>query len=111
MAAWEELAMKNALDLLQWPAMAVTVFAAWLVASQSKKKRTIGFWAFLVSNVLWMVWGWHDKAYALLVLQVCLAGLNIRGVLKNDPELKAKVSDDSPEKVGRGARASGDILA
>jgi hypothetical protein len=38
-----------------------------------------------VSNVLWIVWGWYAKAYALMVLQVALAALNIRGVAKNDP--------------------------
>ena len=80
-------------DLLQWPAMAVTVLAAWLVASQSKGRRTIGFWAFLASNVLWMAWGWHDGAYALIALQVALAALNIRGVFKNDPELAEKASE------------------
>ena len=76
------------IDLLQWPAMIVTVTAAWLVASSSKRKRTIGFWVFLASNALWSVWGWHTSAYALIVLQVCLAAMNIRGVYKNDPELK-----------------------
>lgn len=84
--------MNDILDLVQWPAMIVTVVAAWLVASQSKRKRTIGFWAFLASNVLWIIWGWHDGAHALIVLQLCLAALNIRGVFKNDPELKAQVS-------------------
>ena len=78
------------LDLLQWPAMAVTVLAAWLVAAQSKHRRTIGFWVFLASNVLWIAWGWHDGAYALIVLQLSLAALNIRGVFKNDPELAEK---------------------
>ena len=76
------------IDLLQWPAMVVTVAAAWLVASLSKRKRTIGFWLFLASNVLWSVWGLHTSAYALIVLQVCLAAMNIRGVYRNDPELK-----------------------
>ncbi|HYH41117.1 MAG TPA: hypothetical protein VD867_03965 [Burkholderiales bacterium] len=76
------------IDLLQWPAMLVTVTAAWLVASTSKRKRTIGFWVFLASNALWSVWGWHTSAYALIVLQVCLAAMNIRGVYKNDPQLK-----------------------
>jgi O-antigen/teichoic acid export membrane protein len=76
------------LDLLQWPAMMVTVTAAWLVASRSQRKRTVGFWVFLASNVLWSIWGWHSEAYALIVLQVCLAIMNVRGVYKNDPELK-----------------------
>ncbi|HZI87186.1 MAG TPA: hypothetical protein VFD48_10150 [Pyrinomonadaceae bacterium] len=75
----------NWIDWLQWPAMAVTVVAAWLIASQKKFKRNWGFWLFLVSNVLWIIWGLHDKAYALIVLQVCLAALNIRGAMKNQP--------------------------
>ena len=80
------------IDLLQWPAMAVTIAAAWLVGAQSKKKRTAGFWVFLLSNVLWSVWGWSQSAYALLVLQIFLAFTNIRGVYKNDPDLKVTKS-------------------
>jgi hypothetical protein len=78
--------MDTFLGLLQWPAMAVTLIASWLVASQSKTKRTWGFWCFMASNVLWAVWGWHDHAYALIALQLGLFGLNIRGARKNDPE-------------------------
>jgi hypothetical protein len=73
----------NWINLLQWPAMVVTVAAAWLVASQRKFKRNWGFWLFLLSNVLWVIWGLHDGAYALILLQVCLALLNIRGAMKN----------------------------
>ena len=83
------------LDLLQWPAMLVTVTAAWLVASTSQRKRTVGFWVFLASNVLWTIWGWHSGAYALIVLQVCLAAMNVRGVYKNEPELKASKGSGS----------------
>jgi len=71
------------IDWLQWPAMVVTVVAAWMVGSQRKFKRNWGFWLFLASNVLWIVWGYGDRAYALIVLQLSLAFLNIRGVLKN----------------------------
>ena len=71
------------LNALQWPAMAVTVVAAWLVASQRKFKRNWGFWLFLISNVLWIAWGWYDRAYALIFLQLCLGFLNIRGAVKN----------------------------
>ncbi len=72
------------LDLLQWPAMVVTVAAAWLVASEIKSRRRVGFWLFLASNVLWIVWGVHASAYALIALQVALAGMNIRGAEKAD---------------------------
>ncbi len=78
----------NLLDLLQWPAMAVTVAGAWLTASERDKRRAWGFWVFLASNVLWVIWGVHDDAWALIVLQAVLAGLNIRGARKQDPEVE-----------------------
>lgn len=71
------------LNFLQWPAMATTLLSAWLVASQSKHKRGLGFWIFIVSNVLWVFWGWHDGAYALITMQIGLFLLNIRGAFKN----------------------------
>lgn len=71
------------LDLIQWPAMMVTVVAAWFVASSRKDRRQMGFWLFIVSNVLWVVWGIHARAYALVVLQLCLAAMNIRGEMRN----------------------------
>ena len=78
--------MTDVIDLMQWPAMAITLIAAWLVASLHKRKRSWGFWCFIVSNVLWVAWGWHAHAYALIVLQVGLFILNFRGAQKNEPE-------------------------
>lgn len=66
--------------------MAVTLLAAWLVASQVKRKRNWGFWCFILSNVLWTVWALQADAYALIVLQVGLFGLNLRGARKNEPQ-------------------------
>jgi hypothetical protein len=77
--------MDTLLGALQWPAMAVTLVAAWLVGSQSKHRRSWGFWLFIASNVLWIAWGWHDGAYALIALQVGLFALNVRGAKKNEP--------------------------
>jgi hypothetical protein len=71
-------------DLMQWPAMLMSAVAAWLVGSQRRLKRSIGFWIFLASNLLWTVWGWHAGAYALIVLQICLALINIRGARRNE---------------------------
>jgi len=70
------------LDLTQWPAMLITIIAAWFVASTQRRRRRIGFWLYLVSNVLWVVWGLHTDAYALILLQLCLAVMNIRGERK-----------------------------
>ena len=71
------------LDLLQWPAFAVTVIAAWLVASEHEQRRLWGFGVFLVSNALWIAWGWHDAAWALVALQTVLIVTNVRGVADN----------------------------
>ena len=73
------------LDLVQWPAMAVTLVAAWLVGAQSKRRRNWGFWCFIASNVLWTAWGWHAGAWALIVLQIGLLFLNLRGAKKTEP--------------------------
>lgn len=75
-------------DFLQWPAMLAAVSAAWLVASDQAHRRNIGFWIFLVSNVLWTVWGFSTQAWALIVLQLSLAVMNVRG-LRNTERLEA----------------------
>jgi hypothetical protein len=76
-------------DLVQWPAMVATVIASWYVASRAESRRNWGFWLFLVSNVLWVVWGVSAHAYALIALQVCLAVMNIRGARKTDSAARA----------------------
>ncbi len=76
--------MESWLSRLQWPAMLVTVMAAWFVASTSRTRRNVGFWLFLPSNVLWIAWGLYSAAHALVVLQFALAALNIRGAMKTD---------------------------
>jgi hypothetical protein len=78
------------LDLSQWPAMLVTVLASYFVASTQSRRRKVGFWLFLLSNALWIVWGVHSKAYALIALQLCLAGMNIRGQRKNSASAAAE---------------------
>ena len=73
------------MSLIQWPAMAASIIAMWLVGSSHEHKRGWGFWIFLLSNVLWVIWGVHDHAYALILLQLALAMMNIRGVKKTQP--------------------------
>ena len=62
--------------------MAVTLAASWLVASKNESRRNTGFWVLLLSNALWIGWGWHDGVFALVALQIGLAGMNIRGAIK-----------------------------
>lgn len=70
------------IDMLQWPAFAASVTAAWLVGSNNERRRFIGFWVFLFSNTLWIAWAWPGQAWALVALQVALAAMNIRGLKK-----------------------------
>jgi hypothetical protein len=78
--------MESLLDAVQWPAMLITLLAAWLVGSRQPARRSWGFWLFVASNVLWVVWGLHAKAYALIALQVGLFALNLRGAAKNEKD-------------------------
>ena len=45
-----------------------------------------GFILFIISNTLWVVWGYHTHAYALIILQVFLFAMNLRGFRKNAKE-------------------------
>ncbi|MDR6214957.1 hypothetical protein [Paracidovorax wautersii] len=74
--------MQAWMDALQWPAFVCSVLAAYLVASESERRRNAGFWVFLGSNVLWIAWGVPASAWAVVALQVCLAVMNIRGLKK-----------------------------
>lgn len=78
------MSLEQWIDLVQWPAMVVTVLAAYWIGSLHRRKRLVGFWLFLLSNVLWVIWGWQAEAWALILLQLCLAVLNFRGLSKND---------------------------
>lgn len=87
-------------DWLQWPAMVVTVVAAWLVGSTRSRKRVAGFWFFLSSNVLWIAWGLYAGAWALIILQVCLAAMNFFGLFRNDPHIHEAVVEVEHKIIG-----------
>lgn len=78
------MVMRELIGLIQWPAFAASLIAAWLVGSNSSRRRNYGFWVFLASNVLWIVWGLSTSAWALIALQVGLATLNLRGLFKTE---------------------------
>lgn len=64
--------------------MAVSLIAAYLVGAKRAERRILGFWTFIFSNVLWIIWGWHDEAWALIALQVALLAMNVRGIFRNE---------------------------
>lgn len=70
--------------------MLATAVAAWAVGSRKAARREHGFWLFLLSNVLWVVWGVGAGAWAVVVLQFVLAAINIRGARKADRLARAR---------------------
>jgi len=78
------------IDFLQWPAMAVTLAAAFLVGARHARRRVFGFYTFILSNVLWIVWGLHDEAWALITLQLGLTAMNVRAIFRNHKEARAE---------------------
>ncbi|MEJ7805767.1 MAG: hypothetical protein WKG03_07600 [Telluria sp.] len=78
------MSMEAFFSYLEWPAMAVTLAAAWWMGSKKPDKRILAFWLLIGGNVMWIAWGWGDEAWALIVLNVGLLALNIRGIIKNE---------------------------
>jgi hypothetical protein len=76
--------MDEVLALLEWPAMAITLAAAWWMGSQRATRRILAFSLLIVGNLLWIGWGWGESAWALIALNLGLLGLNVRGIAKND---------------------------
>ncbi|MGZ8287571.1 MAG: hypothetical protein ACXW2U_14300 [Telluria sp.] len=76
--------MEDLLALLEWPAMAISLAAAYLLASQRPEKRVVAFWLLIVGNVMWIAWGWGEDAWALIALNAGLMVLNVRGIFKNE---------------------------
>lgn len=87
------------MDALQWPAMFVTLLAAWLVASKRRNRRFWGFGVFTLSNALWIIWGYHSASWALIVLQLGLFVMNVRGARENPPDPDSN-SDGAPQTKG-----------
>jgi len=81
--------MEDYLAYLEWPAMAITLAAAWWMGSTKQQKRIIAFGMLIVGNLMWIGWGWGDEAWALIALNVGLLALNIRAIMKNEEEVKS----------------------
>lgn len=78
------------IELLQWPAMAITVLAAWFMGSVRARRRVIAFWCFTAGNGLWVIWGASHEAYGLITLEIILALMNMRGLRKNLAESRSQ---------------------
>jgi hypothetical protein len=73
----------RALNHLQWPAMALSVAGSWFVADPMASLRLLGFVLFLLANIAWLAWGWHTRAWALVIMQAVFTLTSIRGLWSN----------------------------
>jgi hypothetical protein len=71
------------LSHLQWPAMVLSVLGSWFVADPSPSLRLLGFALFLAANVAWVAWGWHTRAWALVIMQAVFTVTSVRGLWSN----------------------------
>jgi len=72
-----------ALSGMQWPAMVLSVLGAWFVADAAPSLRLFGFALFLAANLAWLAWGWHTRAWALVIMQAIFTVTSLRGVWSN----------------------------
>lgn len=82
--------MEEFFALLEWPAMLISLAAAWWMGSTKAKKRIVAFVLLIVGNLMWIAWGWGEGAWALIALNVGLMGLNVRAIMKNEDEVGGK---------------------
>ena len=80
--------MENLFAMLEWPAMAVSLAAAYWMGSTKAKKRIVAFLMLILGNLMWIAWGWGEQAWALIALNVGLMALNVRAIFKNEEEVK-----------------------
>jgi hypothetical protein len=71
---------------LEWPAMAISLAAAWWLGSKRPEKRIFAFSLLIVGNLMWIAWGWGDGAWALIALNAGLLALNVRAIAKNEED-------------------------
>lgn len=86
-------------DLLQWPAMAITSLAAWFMGSTRVKRRIVAFWCFTAGNAMWVIWDASHDAYGLITLEIIMALMNMRGLKKNLTQSIDEVDSPGPASI------------
>ena len=76
--------MEDFVAMLEWPAMAISLAAAWWMGSRRPGERVFAFLMLSLGNLLWIAWGWGEGAHALIALNLGLLALNVRGIIKNE---------------------------
>lgn len=73
---------------IEWAACLAGLLGAGLLAMNDSNISRWGFVAFLVSNLLWIIYGLDHKAYSLIVMQVGFTITSTVGIINWFPYFK-----------------------
>ncbi len=54
-----------------------------MVASATRRGRLVGFWCFLISNLLLIFWGWLTGNWGIVAMQLAFTVTSLRGIRTN----------------------------
>ena len=81
----------EAMEFLRFFAAVATVVAAIMVAvNWSPRLMVWGFYVFIVASLAWMADGWLEPKASLFIQNVILLLVNIAGVVRWRPAMKAQ---------------------
>ena len=81
----------EAMEFLRFFAAVATVVAAIMVAVNWSARVTVwGFYIFIVASLAWMADGWLEPKASLFIQNVILLLVNIAGVVRWRPAMKAQ---------------------
>jgi hypothetical protein len=79
LACWEWLTTGTLLKGLQWSAAALTIYGAWHLSAPARP-ISVGFAFFLAANAVWISYAWLTGQSGLLVQQVVLTFISLKGI-------------------------------
>ena len=68
------------MSIIEWSAAAVALLGAWLLGYRPSVLRLAGWVCFLISNVLWGLWGLSVGAVPLVIMQGFFLITSVRGI-------------------------------
>jgi hypothetical protein len=78
-ACWQWLTVWTLLKGLEWSAAALTIYGAWYLSAPARP-LSVGFAFFLAANMVWMTYAWLTGQSGLLVQQMVLTVISVKGI-------------------------------
>jgi hypothetical protein len=69
-------------NFLDWPAMLTALIGTFILSRRapSARMRRLAFFIYLVSNLLWLAWACHLRAYPMIIMQLGFLYTSIDGI-------------------------------